>query len=132
LVLNLNTEKRSWWLTNSIGCSRPIPPQLLFESKDQFNSDSSTNYFNLKINNTSSSSSSLNDLNNFQHTTGSVKILPDNYIFLERFIKKNCVLPYYWIEIMHSAVLIFFAVNNSTLINTRGCPVKPLIKTKLN
>ncbi len=35
-----------------------------------------------------------------------------NYTYLDNFVQANCFLPFYFIEIMHSAVQILVAVRN--------------------
>ncbi len=35
----------------------------------------------------------------------------ETYDSLDMFLNKNCILPFYWIEIIHSSVSIFFTVS---------------------
>jgi len=82
MVLNLNTDKMSWWLVNNVGCTTE-PMSSLNETKWAMGPTSHSLVTSFKIN--------------------------ESKATIDEFINRNCLLPFYWIEIIHSSILIFFS-----------------------
>jgi len=176
--LNLNTGRKSWWFTQSVGCRKEISNELeqlhyqkqLDEIKrliepwssttttttttaktiatttayilsHYFNSnvESSLSPFNRTISRNSSSSSSSSSKSNNATVLNSIslsKILTStgkavvvdpstiadsdkaiivdtangNRLFLDAFVRANCLVPFFFIEIMHAAVQIIVSI----------------------
>ena len=110
----MNTNMKSWWFTSSIGCSEHIENRLeQFKYKKSFE----------KIKNTFIQSSS--ETNGFRThqiraifgTSSPIMTYENNDARpktnkIENFIISSCILPFYTIEIIHSAVLIFLSVSS--------------------
>lgn len=98
IVLNMNTNMKSWWYTSSIGCTEHIEARMeKYKYQEGFkNIAASTSQIR--------SASTLNTTSSF-----STRRTPKNVV-LENFIKNNCFLPFYTIEIIHSGVLIFLGI----------------------
>lgn len=106
LVLNMNTNMKSWWFTSSFGCSQHIENRLEeFKYKKSFEKIKNTLNENLATVNS-------NEIRSMTTTTpfpyGTKKMTKD--VILENFIRSNCFLPFYTIEIIHSGLLIFLSV----------------------
>lgn len=97
VALNMNTNMKSWWFTSSFGCSEHIENRL-----EKFKYEKS--FAKIKNTFTSTSENSTPAGPFFKNDTR-----PKTYM-LENFIRANCVLPFYTIEIIHSGVLIFLSV----------------------
>ncbi len=114
---------KSWWYTSSIGCTEHIESRLEqykfeqgFERIKTFidptlpvitpDALKLTTIPSTEVTNRKHSSNSLNKLN---ETNFSMHKMTKNFV-LEDIIKKNCFLPFYTIEIIHSGVLIFLGV----------------------
>lgn len=123
VALNLNTNMKSWWFTSSIGCTEHIENRLeqyKFEQGferiktfiDPTSSTKSTTTSKLTtllssdVTNQIRSTDSLNPVNQVNFST---RKMTKNAV-LENIIRKNCFLPFYTIEIIHSGVLIFLGV----------------------
>ena len=130
----MNTDRKSWWYTNSIGCSNSI--QTEFESylyKEQLNKIKSIYESGVSASASALIKSSLplqqktldDDLyiskqtilnNDFYFndettsTISTVKTSKTNSTFLESFIRTNCFIPFYFIEIIHSGLLILLGI----------------------
>ena len=107
LVLNMNTNMKSWWFTSSFGCSQHIENRLEeFKYKKSFEKIKNTLNENLATVNS-------NEIRSMTTTTpfpyGTKKMTKD--VILENFIRSNCFLPFYTIEIIHSGLLIFLSVS---------------------
>lgn len=107
VVLNMNTNMKSWWFTSSIGCTQHIENRL-----EEFKYKKSLE----KIKNTLSGSLKTEDTNQIELTTTTITPFPygtkklTKNLILDNFIRTNCFLPFYTIEIIHSGVLIFLSV----------------------
>lgn len=104
----MNTDKKSWWYTSSIGCSHNIETKL-----EQYK------YQKIKSSFTGSSDSMpvTTELNRIHSAligspiNGTLTKKQKKNAIIENFIRSNCLLPFYTIEIIHSGVLIFFSVS---------------------
>lgn len=131
----MNTGKRSWWFTNSIGCSQPISTELeryqtqrtLDELKYLIElSSTTTTSTTTTVHSTLAASNNTADVlrgrsSFLSTTTVSGKASNDmyelsqqdlwNYTYLDSFMRNNCIMPFYYIEIAHAGVLIFLGVS---------------------
>ena len=128
VILNLNTERKSWWYTNSISCDKHIQHEydqhqyrekldkikLFYESsslsqKNDSNATSNSNYARVLSDDsflTDAESSPIYE-DSFAYDN---QLRNRNYTYLENFVRTNCLLPFYYIEIMHSSILIVLGV----------------------
>jgi hypothetical protein len=133
-VLNLNTDKKSWWFTQSIGCKQHISNEFeQLKYADQINEikmliEASTNTNSNELSNQRMINASIDTFNHSDYHTAALlgistttvvneynkfnlKHQQKNYTYLNSLVQKNCVLPFYYIEIIQAGVLIFLAVN---------------------
>jgi hypothetical protein len=113
MVLNFNTGKRSWWLTNSVGCWQSIPSELFksIQQQEQTGSEESRNLLVLP------SATTLKlyelerlDLLNNSSVANGADVTGRPTSILDEYIQKNCFLAFYWIEISQSAIMIVLGV----------------------
>ena len=138
-VLNLNTDKKSWWFTQSIGCKQQISNEfeqlkyadqineikMLIEASTNPNSNELSNHRMIDSNTSSAIVQSFNDSNHQtaallamstttvanEYNKFNLKHQQKNYTYLNSLVQQNCILPFYYIEIIQASVLIFLAVN---------------------
>jgi len=132
----LNTDKKSWWFTQSIGCKQQISNEfeqlkyadqiqeikMLIEASTNANSNELGNHRMINSNSTLppfndsthqsaallaiSTTTVANEYNKFN-----LKHQQKNYTYLNSLVQQNCILPFYYIEIIQAGLLIFLAVN---------------------
>lgn len=96
-MLNLNTGSKSWWFTNSIGCSEQIESKLTRLKYDQEMEQIKTLLApSTTIVSTQQESQSITNMTNTN--------------IIETLIRSNCLFPFYTIEIAQSAILIILGV----------------------
>lgn len=98
MFLNFNTGKTSWWLTSSFGCKTDIFSELeKLQIQEQLNAARGSTESN-----TTATSFAVNSLVLFN--------ADPKYKQLNRLIETDCLVPFYFIEIAHSSVLIVFGI----------------------
>lgn len=100
-MLNLNTGSKSWWFTNSIGCTEQIETKLSKLKYDQ-QMELIKNYLIPTTLSVGSSSALLTENSSVTNMT--------NSNIIESLIQSNCLFPFYTIEIAQSGLLIILAV----------------------
>jgi hypothetical protein len=129
-MLNLNTDRKSWWYTNSIGCSKHIQSeydqfkykeklnqikQLYAETSSVIKRDVLDDHFFKSIHNNNKFSSNPESLPMYEDVTyddnnNINEYANKNYTYLENFVRTNCLIPFYYIEIVHSSILIILGI----------------------
>lgn len=110
-ILNLNTGSKSWWFTNSIGCSEKIESKLsnlkyeqeMEQIKSLLLSSTVAYSFSSLTSASYSYSSSTSSIETNSISNSSTNILED-------LIQTNCLVPFYTIEIAQSAILIILGI----------------------
>lgn len=104
IVLNMNTNMKSWWFTNSIGCNQHIQNRLeKYKYEKSFEKIKNELGEDVLTNTRSFLQTSIKNNHTFANRISTVNIL-------EEFIDKNCLIPFYTIEIVQSGILIFLSV----------------------
>ena len=123
-ILNLNTNKTSWWFKNNIGCVQPYPYLLadyqnlqiksmaLLSTPENVEAVANTREQLALLRYIKTTSSSIT-----REMTAAAAIAADSsevlatpmesYASMDDYIKQKCFLPYYYIEIGQCAALIF-------------------------
>jgi len=135
IILNLNTDRKSWWYTKSIGCNVQIQAEYdQYQYREKLNrikliyeSSSLKNTFN-KLNDSNSDFARINEgsfingpeaspmyddelfMTKDQNENFASELKNKNYTYLENFVKRSCLFPFYYIEIIHSSILIILGV----------------------
>ena len=105
----MNTNKKSWWYTSSIGCSHNIENEL-----EQYKYQKSFEKIKSSFTESTNSLSLTTEINQIQSQLVGLPLnrtLSKKNSIIENFIRSNCLLPFYTIEIIHSGFLIFFSVS---------------------
>lgn len=117
----MNTGSKSWWLTNSIGCSEKIEYKLSnIKYQQEMNqikillqpttaSLLSTVVSNISTTTTTASEATTSTLSTLLDSSNSVTNMSNSNV-LENLIQTNCLFPFYTIEIAQSAVLIILGI----------------------
>lgn len=112
----MNTNMKSWWYKSSIGCHEHIETRLeqykyerSFEKiKNKFTETTPSTSTIIGLNLRSAAPDNIHQSNRTLLTT--TRKMSKNVV-LENFIRTNCFLPFYTIEIVHSGVLILLGVS---------------------
>jgi hypothetical protein len=117
----MNTGSKSWWLTNSIGCSEKIEYKLSnIKYQQEMNqikillqpttaSLLSIVVSNISTTTTTASEATTSTLSTLLDSSNSVTNMSNSNV-LENLIQTNCLFPFYTIEIAQSAVLIILGI----------------------
>ena len=111
-ILNMNTNKRSWWFSNNIGCLSPITPEYLLMAYERHlkNGDSIQIDDFLSVDDSTTTTTIPMLTEKIRHESLYSK---KNYTAIDTFLNENCFLPFYWIEIIQCGILIFCSVISS-------------------
>jgi hypothetical protein len=112
----MNTGSKSWWLTNSIGCSEKIEYKLSnIKYQQEMNQikillqPTTANLLSTVVSNTTTPEATTSTLATLLDSSNSVTNMSNSNV-LENLIQTNCLFPFYTIEIAQSAVLIILGI----------------------
>jgi hypothetical protein len=112
----MNTGSKSWWLTNSVGCSEKIEYKLSnIKYQQEMNQikillqPTTANLLSTVVSNTTTPEATTSTLATLLDSSNSVTNMSNSNV-LENLIQTNCLFPFYTIEIAQSAVLIILGI----------------------